>query len=460
MLKNGAAGISRLGSLYLICESESSSTSTVADIQALIALPEALKSFSFYFGDGPNSATIISNTEIWDSLQKHRRSLESIDIYRRAPYAIHRIENGHFGLVYGFTRLKHLCVQEAMPLGGCDSPRASFRLIDTLPSAIQSLTIYGEHGYNFMADLPTQLQELVAGDFPFLNSIVLVELENFRDDKEELQRQYQPLEQACTEKRISFRIEKADQFSIRKEDHRADSGQRREGWAKTLCMEADGQDRNTYAGAPRYFQGYPELVLGPADSIYDDEEDFDSEDEYGRYGSQTLKTHTIAFTDQAGKTANMVFMNSKDTPLPPLFSFSIYFTRVRASPEHMDMASLHEEVSSGFENEVRLDLHLLPGGNYEDCISHYQGEKAARGSYKRQIERFQQWKREVHPLPRTSGPQLPGMVIQYREASLYWGCYIFARNATAARANAPCNTYGLIRRGMQKSLAALPCLLL
>lgn len=84
------------------------------------------------------------------------------------------------------------------------------------------------------------------------------------------------------------------------------------------------------------------------------------------------------------------------------------------------MKCLHRELSSengDFDFNARLDMYFLPGASNEDCISHYLGEKTARGSYKTQLQKvhFKECGRdEVHPLLETNA-QLPGMVNRYRE---------------------------------------------
>lgn len=96
-----------------------------------------------------------------------------------------------------FTRLKHLCVHETVLLGGhYESPRAPLRLKDTIPSTLESLTIYGEPLENIATDLSTQLLELIRdGNLPSLKSIVFEGLVDLAGDKVSPDLRYQALRQ-------------------------------------------------------------------------------------------------------------------------------------------------------------------------------------------------------------------------------------------------------------------------
>lgn len=228
----GSAGVSQLESLSLVGHARSKCT--VSDIQALINQPKALKNFSFCVtGDSISGNKVIANTELWNGLQRHVQTLEKIDIYRHAP-GVHRAQTGHFGLLCEFTHLKHLCIQVEVILGGCcDAPIAPFRLRDTLPSSLESLTLYGEEGFGVISDLPMQLVEVVNGEFSALSLITLEELECLRDDNRDLQLPYQAVEKACQEKGISFQIAEYSQRSV--------GARQSDIWAGTLYRRADGR---------------------------------------------------------------------------------------------------------------------------------------------------------------------------------------------------------------------------
>lgn len=75
----------------------------------------------------------------------------------------------------GFEALRNLCIQPEALLGGCcGGPKASFRLKNTLPSSLKSLTFYGDEGLVLIQGLGEQLCEILfSGDFPHLKSVVL-----------------------------------------------------------------------------------------------------------------------------------------------------------------------------------------------------------------------------------------------------------------------------------------------
>ncbi|KAL2871339.1 uncharacterized protein BJX67DRAFT_377118 [Aspergillus lucknowensis] len=385
------------------------SLSTYPDIQALLAQPQALKSIALSLHDNPfdrRRNAIISNTELWDCLQKHQHTLESIDICRSKN--THRDQNGRFGLLRNFSNLKDLRIQPEVLLGGCcGEPRASFRLKDTLPQTLTTLTLYGEEGFSVISDLPAQLRELVKGPgFPLLSSIVLDDsLALFTDDGLRLRTPYRDLGQECTNRDIEFRVDEATNAL-------GNVGGYRRLWGKTLDMQKDGEDRDLVASDDRMRLRDPqELILQPdhdrGDAKYRDP------DELLPVGPRwrSADMNRIPFADHTGKTAYMVFESWKSIPLPPLFSFSVYFTHVNATPENTDMEALHRDLSPR-ELDLRFDMYFLPGATIDDCIAHYNGEKAARGSYKEQIRVFKTCPHdEIHPLPGTTG-QIPGMVLK------------------------------------------------
>ncbi|KXG47041.1 uncharacterized protein PGRI_037870 [Penicillium griseofulvum] len=135
---------------------------TVQDIQAFLTRIERLKSISLNLHTDCFESEI-SNPELWDCLQKHKDSLEVIDIFRNGDTFGHK--GGWFGLLREFKKLRHLYVQFDTILGGCcDSPMAPFRLRDTLPSTIQKLTLYqnDDHGFSII-NLHSHLRELLGG---------------------------------------------------------------------------------------------------------------------------------------------------------------------------------------------------------------------------------------------------------------------------------------------------------
>lgn len=125
--------------------------------------------------------------------------------------------------------------------------------------------------------------------------------------------------------------------------------------------------------------------------------------------------HIIPFKDHIGNLEFMVFNNCERVPLPPLFSFSIYF--VQADTGWVNMGGLYEELNSRYRGcifDIRLDMYFLPGTSHADCLSHYLAEKSARGCYEKQVHTmFKTLQRQdIHP-PSGTDFQLPGMVNKY-----------------------------------------------
>jgi hypothetical protein len=160
---------------------------------------------------------------------------------------------------------------------------------------------------------------------------------------------------------------------------------------------------------------------------------------------QRVKTHVIPFTDHSGREALMAFDGWVSCPLPPLFSFAIYFTHPKVTPETIKPVEVLEAIKrkTPFDSScsIRLELYFLPAPNADssddDCIAYYRKKKAARGEYTRQIqdiensatdnddEEQQQGGASVHS--NDQARQLPGLVPSYidRPSSNYYHGIIF-----------------------------------
>lgn len=407
-------GISHIEGLYLI--SNWRSICTYTDLQALIDQPKALKNFTITLNDNPFDARrnmVISNVEIWNCLQKHQQTLRTIDICRSKH--MHRDENGNFGLLRAFPNLHHVRIQAEMLLGGCcGSPPAPFRLKDTLPSTLETLTLYGEEGFSIIPDMPLQLMELISGEdlFPYLTAIVLDDIaELYEDFSQELKPQYQILDHLCKDRGVDFWIKEAT-ISI------GGVLSYQEIWGKALDMQLDGEARNMAVSYnPKKLRDRQELILRSDHTTVEADEYPEEDDEADVHTctNENCQSEPIPFIEHTGKTAYMVFGYGI---LPPLFSFAIYFTHPDATPKNTDMKALEHQITP--ENyTIRYDVYFLPRASTDDCIAHYHDEKEARGSYKDQIKAFRATPRdEIHPLPGTTG-QIPGMVNRYPMLGAY-----------------------------------------
>ncbi|KAJ0425331.1 hypothetical protein BJY00DRAFT_308653 [Aspergillus carlsbadensis] len=406
-----------------------------ADVHALISQPTALKSLTLSIQDNPydhRRNEIISNAELWNCLQQHQETLESLDVRRSKN--THRDLNGRFGLIRSsFRKLKHLAVQIEILLGGCcGEPRAPFRLRDTVPTSIESLTLYGDEGFIVHSDLAVQLKEIIVGSgddftFPHLTSIALDDCYVlYTDDGINIRPAYQDLVTACKARGVEFCIEETFNSigSINCYNRL---------WGEVLYMQGDGEARHSAVSETRRRLRDPVELLLKDDDIYAEEMRQLQNGGASRNrpssgsppGDHAGVIHTIPFRDHRGETAFMVFKNAASIPLPPLFSFAIYFTysSTRTSPESASMQSLYETLHP-LQNDlghVRYDLYSLPGATPEDCVAHYNSEKKVRGSSKEQIRVFKtlppEEDHQYHPSAPTDQTQtqqrVPGMVKKY-----------------------------------------------
>lgn len=257
------AAVSHVEDLYLI--GDSSSVFTSLDTKALLTQTEGLKSLLLYLRESIHGPEV-SNSDIWDYLQKHKDSLQTIDIYRDAM--VPGGKNGCFGPFRELSSLICLGVQAETLLGR----GALFRLQEALPPTIQFLTLYGSRGMGYVAvpDLPEQIQELLEGQFPSLRSITL-ELEAVTYDDGILMEPYQQLKEVCAGKGIILRLENGDQLPK--------GGSGREFWSKTFYMREDGVQRlEAVLDMPEMLRDSEELLLKSAEEAEDDDDESDSED--------------------------------------------------------------------------------------------------------------------------------------------------------------------------------------
>jgi hypothetical protein len=231
------AGTSSITHLTLV--NHEYSIAMVLETQAMLAMPKALISLSFYQNDcglvppGPEDPLPISNAQIFSALRQHRKSLEYLDIYRdctgTSPHMHHK-NISHFGSLREFERLRKVCIQPAALLGGClGEPRAPFRLKDTLPASLESLTLYGIDGLVVDLGLAEQFREVLhSGDFPHLQSIVFEDVSEFVRyfTPSYVSRPNQAVKEACKEARVTFRERRG---------HRFLKGGKRQPWFMRAC---------------------------------------------------------------------------------------------------------------------------------------------------------------------------------------------------------------------------------
>lgn len=132
---------------------------------------------------------------------------------------------------------------------------------------------------------------------------------------------------------------------------------------------------------------------------------------FGPRGPRIVRSYVNPFRDHAGKPALTVF--ESESPLPFLYSFSIYFTHPDTSPDNCHAAELYRTITQASrydtnDVEFRLDLYFIPGASQEDCMKHYRTEKSARGSFWTQVDAVGRDER-----PDDDNTKMPGLVPSY-----------------------------------------------
>jgi hypothetical protein len=150
---------------------------------------------------------------------------------------------------------------------------------------------------------------------------------------------------------------------------------------------------------------------------------------------QRVKTHVTQFTDHTGRGALIVFDSWVSCPLPPLYSFALYFTHPDMTLDVVRPVKVLEAIKrqtpwESYPCSIRLELYFLSAPDMDSindkCISHYRKEKAARGDYTRQIQDVENSAMDLKDAQRQSraridgnneGKQLPGLVPSYLDKS-------------------------------------------
>ncbi|GMG26857.1 unnamed protein product [Aspergillus oryzae] len=343
------------------------SSCTYADLRALLALPEALTSFSLYIQDyafGSIGGDMISNAGLWKVLKKHQSSLEYLDIYRDAEHTGLYMSQGHFGLLHSFTCLKKLCIQAEVLLGSFwDRPNAPYRLKDRLPCNLESLTLYGGKRFFNTSSIGVQLQEaLNSGIF---SSLASVELEGFYVDSD--------ISEVCRQNGVTLSMGRSCHHKAPRDCQLRKEGSCPPFVQKTHHMRMDGQRRAVmFAFFPEECRDRREILL-PLDDSMDAYEENDAKDEDLDQCAGDLKLRMLDFWVHNGGTANY---------------------------------------------DVRFDLYFVPGITEEGCIAHYRQEGRFRGDYKRQLKAYKESSRyDVSP----GVGALPSMVRDYSDTGFYRG---------------------------------------
>ncbi|KAL4745510.1 hypothetical protein BDW72DRAFT_208147 [Aspergillus terricola var. indicus] len=279
-----------------------------------------------------------SNNEFWTAILKYKETLEYLDVFHDFPAERrkHRLTD-YFGPLTEFTRLRYLSILAEMLIGGyAEDLVAPLRLKEVLPASIESLVFAAEDAGRTITDLPSQVEEVVS-EFPHLKTLEFsdawapnINCSETRICTPTINLQYCPFPQGA---RCLSRWKETYNMRI-------DAGFRQETMRERAVRKAAGR-RETSSPEPPQRQYRP------------------------------LKTHVLPFQDHCGSPSFMVFESEEHNLLPPLIA------------------------AEGFDDDHwRLDVYFLPNATNEDCIAHYQAEKA------------------VH-LPPPTTPRLPGMIEIY-----------------------------------------------
>lgn len=415
---------------HLHIVTKETSPSRVEDVTALLTLPTALKSLTFSW-DKDRSKTKekingkrrtishISNREVWTAIQKYKDTLEYLDVLhefrpgsRTAKYRF----SDHFGPLTHFTKLRYLSILTEMLIGGYAETPTTVQLKDTLPVSIESLVLPTVVDPETTPSFATQLEE-IASQLPHIKYLQIIArgFSSGYGQLEPIPAEYQLVEEACFRNRIRFGIQgllcnstvvlKNCPFSL---GGRCKSKIR---WRKEYNMQGDGVSRcaMTRTRAVRKREGRRET---PSPSPFP--------------RSYTVKTHVVPFQDHGGTPSFMVFQSHEEHPLPPLMNFNVYFTHPDgplADSEELEnnLIAMYDHIwSEGLEPfYFRFDVYFLPNASTQDCMIHYEAEKATRGNSAQMLREAQErFELDVNaPPPPTA--RMPGMVDIYTPFTNY-----------------------------------------
>jgi hypothetical protein len=302
-----------------------------------------------------------------------------------------------------YTQLKRLCIQPPVLTGEglFGTPNHIIpRLKDTLPESLQDLWLYGFVLIDSNPKMEIQIQDVITG-----NSHPLLKLFTLEDGKLtpvalENMHIHNPLIQPT----IDFQIQdNCGRRFVEPNCPIPQAGGCLGSWGDMYDMRVDGNRR---------FFNFMRKI-SPLDS--------DEESNTGPRLPYSSTIHVLPFTDHSGdmtRPGYMVFNNYTEIPLPPLFHFVIYFTHKDTLQSTIDLKRLYRKITAPRDaSRSRLDIYFIPGANEMDCLSHYQGEQIARGSYTAQIHTFWDYncRSELELLSPPQPGRLPGMLTKYPE---------------------------------------------
>jgi hypothetical protein len=344
----------------------------------------------------------VSNTDIWNALRKHQTCIQYLDIFRSGQRQNCDVDPSlsYFGSLNTYIQLKHFCIQlPVLTDVGALGKTEHTPLTITLPASLKTFTLYGKCWYSFPLDIAMLIQEMMTGkmnSYPVLESITL-------EDKYLTQA---VLGNQTLHTKVKLRFQRlCGAYFIEPDCATPRAGHCLASWGDMPEMRIDG-NRLFFEVMNRmfYIHWSREKSTGFSLPYYD------------------AAVHILPFTDHTGditRLGYMVFRNYSAIPLPPLFPFIIYFTNSHTLPGSIDLRGLYIALKmKADEVHPRLDIYFLPGATEMDCLVHYQREQIARGSYRDQIDAFEDYtsrhSSKFHLAPQPPPPgRLPGMSTSY-----------------------------------------------
>ncbi|KAL4967832.1 uncharacterized protein BDV14DRAFT_197472 [Aspergillus stella-maris] len=285
-----------------------------------------------------------------------------------------RRQTDSFGSLAEFRQLRYLPVTAEMLLGGYfqdavfQGAVAPLRMKEALPPCIETVVFAAVQARKTIPDLPRQLEEVVSHGFPDLKAL--------HWSNASIVNGYFPAEITPT-KHQGLKYER-----MRKRAERKAAGQ-----------------IETPSPSPEPQRQY-----------------------------QTLKTHVLPSTNHAVNNSFMVFESEYTSFLPPLVNITIYFTHPQnplPDPAELedDLREMYDRLTAegyGDEDNYQIHVRFLPAASTEECIAHYEAERASRGSS------LAMWREADSRLDSDLSPRLPGMVDMYcLSSSRYFGGVLF-----------------------------------
>ena len=142
--------------------------------------------------------------------------------------------------------------------------------------------------------------------------------------------------------------------------------------------------------------------------------------------------HVVDFTDHAGRPAKLIWSDQADKVLPPLTNLCFYFVHPEFNLDDFNFTAFRRDVLARADEQLRLEIFCIPGGNDADCAHHYRKELEARGDLLEQVHEVERAESDPeYAATRRPKAKLPGLVSSHSSLSLaYHGLVFVYRDAS------------------------------